>query len=201
MIAGGLSKNLSAKRASDELRKVRPAHAIGIERKRIAGEFLHEVRRHDRALVELHGRINDAVKAADTSVTDVFGVGPIVACYLIGHSGDVRWFPSAGHSARFNATAPIEASSARRCGHRLNPNGNRATQPCDPCRRARSDQSRDARPRLLPRQAKSTGSGRTIRRDFESSAAGRSLKSALLRKSLPNLIPTLRRLDPGVPRG
>ncbi len=125
MIEGGLSKNLSAKRASVELRKVRPADAIVIERKRIAVEFLEEVRRTDLALVELHGRINDAVKAAGTSVTDVFGVGPIVACYLIGHSGDIRRFPSAGHYARYNATAPIEASSGPKVRHRLNPNGNR----------------------------------------------------------------------------
>ena len=80
MIEGGLSKNLSAKRASDELRQLRPHDPIGIERKRIAAEFLDEVRRVDRALVELHHRIDDAVRAARTSVTDVFGVGPIVAC-------------------------------------------------------------------------------------------------------------------------
>jgi len=55
----------------------------------------------------------------------VFGVGPIVACYLIGYSGDVRRFPSAGHYARYNATAPIEASSGPRVRHRLNLNGNR----------------------------------------------------------------------------
>ncbi len=125
MTEGGLSKNLSAKRAASELRKVRPADAIWIERKRIAVEFLEEVRRTDLALVELHGRINDAVKAAGTSVTDVFGVGPIVACYLIGHSGDINRFPSAGHYARYNATAPIEASSGPKVRHRLNPNGNR----------------------------------------------------------------------------
>ena len=125
MIEGGLPKNLSVKRASGELRKVRPVDAIGIERKRIAVEFLDEVRRTDLALVELHRRIGDAVKAAGTSVTDVFGVGPIVACYLIGYSGDVRRFPSAGHYARYNATAPIEASSGPKVRHRLNPNGNR----------------------------------------------------------------------------
>ena len=125
MIEGGLPKNLSAKRASAELRKVRPHDAIGIERKRIANDFLDEVRRTDRALVELHGRISDAVKAADTKVTDVHGVGPIVACYLIGYSGDIRRFPSAGHYARYNATAPIEASSGPNVRHRLNPNGNR----------------------------------------------------------------------------
>jgi len=125
MIEGGLSRNLSAKRAALELRKFRPVDAIGIERKQIAVEFLDEVRRHDRALVELHQRITTAVKAADTTVTDVHGVGPIVACYLIGYSGDVRRFPSAGHYARYNATAPIEASSGPKVRHRLNPNGNR----------------------------------------------------------------------------
>ena len=125
MTEGGLSKNLSAKRASIELRKLRPHDPIGVERKRIAAEFLDEVRRVDRSLVELHGRVNDAVRASGTSVTDVFGVGPIVACYLIGYSGDIRRFPSAGHYARYNASAPIEASSGPRVRHRLNPNGNR----------------------------------------------------------------------------
>jgi transposase len=125
LVAGGLSKNLSAKRAASELRKVGPEDAIGIERKRIALEFLDEVRRHDRALSELHDRIVTAVAAADTSVTSVHGVGPIVACYLIGYSGDITRFASAGHYARYNATAPIEASSGPTVRHRLNPNGNR----------------------------------------------------------------------------
>jgi transposase len=125
LVAGGLSKNLSAERAASELRKLRPRDAIGIERKRIAVEFLNEVRRTDHALVDLHRRIDDGVNVASTSVTDVFGVGPIVACYLIGYSGDVRRFPTAGHYARYNATAPIEASSGPKVRHRLNPNGNR----------------------------------------------------------------------------
>jgi transposase len=125
MIEGGLSKNLSAQRASIELRKLRPHNQVSIERKRIAAEFLNEVRRNDRALDELHDRIIAAVNASLTSVTDVFGVGPIVACYLIGHTGDVRRFPTAGHYARYNATAPIEASSGPKIRHRLNPNGNR----------------------------------------------------------------------------
>jgi transposase len=125
MIEGGLSKNLSAKRASVELRKLRPRDAIGIERKRIAVEFLDEVRRHDQALSELRRRIIDAIAAADTTVTDVHGVGPIVAAYLIGYTGNICRFPSAGHFARYNATAPIEASSGPKIRHRLNPNGNR----------------------------------------------------------------------------
>jgi transposase len=125
MIEGGLSKNLSAKRAASELRKLRPSDAIALERKHLAVEFLDEVRRHDRALSELDRRIVSTVNAANTSVTEVFGVGPIVAAYLIGYSGDIGRFPTAGHYARYNATAPIEASSGPKVRHRLNANGNR----------------------------------------------------------------------------
>jgi transposase len=125
MTEGGLSRNLSAKRAASELRKLRPDDAIGIERKRLAVEFLDEVRRVDQALVELRRRVEVAVSASNTTVTDVHGVGPIVAAYLIGYTGDICRFPSSGHFARYNATAPIEASSGPKKRHRLNPNGNR----------------------------------------------------------------------------
>jgi transposase len=122
---GGLAKNLSAKQASIALRSIRPVDQIGQERKRLALEFCDDVRRHDQALVELQQRIATAVKLATSTVTDIHGVGPIVACYLLGYSGDIRRFPTAGHYARYNATAPIEASSGPRIRHRLNPNGNR----------------------------------------------------------------------------
>ena len=48
-----------------------------------------------------------------------------MAAYLIGYTGDVTRFPSAGHYARYNGTAPIDASSGTHIRHRLNPNGNR----------------------------------------------------------------------------
>lgn len=52
-------------------------------------------------------------------------MGPIVAAIVIGHTGDIARFPTAGHYARYNGTAPIEASSGPRVRHRLNPRGNR----------------------------------------------------------------------------
>ncbi len=125
LVEGGLSKNLSAKRAAAELRKLRPADAVGSERKRIASELLDEVRRVDQALIELRRRVEVAVSTSNSTVTDVHGVGPIVAAYLVGYTGDVCRFPTAGHYARYNATAPIEASSGPKVRHRLNPNGNR----------------------------------------------------------------------------
>jgi transposase len=125
MVAGGLPKNLSVNTAVSALRRIRPADPITIERKRLATELLDEVRRHEHALDELHQRIVHAIATTNTTVIDIVGVGPIVACYLLGYSGDIRRFPTAGHYARYNATAPIEASSGPKVRHRLNPNGNR----------------------------------------------------------------------------
>lgn len=91
----------------------------------MATDLLADVRRLDNQIKGLKTRITAAVAIADTTVTEVYGVGPIVAAILIGHSGDIAWFPSAGHYARYNATAPIDASSGPRVRHRLNPRGNR----------------------------------------------------------------------------
>ena len=120
-----LCELVSASRAATELRRIRPVDAIGVERRRLAAELLSEVRRVDADLVGLKTRITAAVAATATTVTDVFGVGPVMAAYLIGYSGDVTRFPTAGHYARYNGTAPIEASSGPKPRHRLNPRGNR----------------------------------------------------------------------------
>jgi transposase len=125
LVPGGLPRKLSAARAAAELRCVRPGDAVGVERRRLALELLDEVRRTDADLVELKTRITTAVNHAATSVTEVYGIGAIAAAYLIGYSGDVRRFPTAGHYARYNGTAPIEASSGPNARHRLNPRPNR----------------------------------------------------------------------------
>jgi transposase len=69
--------------------------------------------------------IPTAVAASGTTVTDVYGVGPIVAAFLVGYSGDVTRFVSAGHYASYNGTAPIEVSSGGKTKHRLSLRGNR----------------------------------------------------------------------------
>ena len=46
-------------------------------------------------------------------MTEIFGVGPIIAAMVIGYTGDVGPFPTAGHYAAYNGTAPIEFSSGR----------------------------------------------------------------------------------------
>jgi transposase len=125
LVAGHLPRRLKAARAATVLAGIHPATAIDTERKALARDLLFEIRRLDRELAVHVERIRDAVTASGTTLTQLYGVGPIVAVYLIGYSGDIGRFPSAGHYARYNATAPIEASSGPVIRHRLNPPGNR----------------------------------------------------------------------------
>jgi transposase len=125
LVEGHLPRRLRAERAARILAGIRPTTAIAVERKAMARDLLAEVRRLDRELAAHCERIRESVIASGTTLTELYGVGPLVAAYLIGHSGDICRFPSAGHYARYNATAPIEASSGPVIRHRLNPRGNR----------------------------------------------------------------------------
>jgi transposase len=125
LIPGGLGKEMVARQASDLLRKVRPANMVETERKRIAHQHLGEVRRLDTELKASRGRLDMAVKASGTSLTEIYGVGPVVAGLIIGYTGDVTRFATRHHYASYNGTAPIDASSGQQKRHRLNPRGNR----------------------------------------------------------------------------
>ena len=91
----------------------------------IANELVDDIARLDVALKASKKRVAVAVAASGTTLTDIVGIGPICAAIIIGFTGDVTRFPTKGHYATYNATAPIEASSGPRPKHRLNPRGNR----------------------------------------------------------------------------
>ena len=79
----------------------------------------------DNQLKVSHRRIRRAITASGTSLTELFGVGPIIACYLIGFTGDVTRFASRDPYAAYNGTAPVERSSGGRIVHRVSQRGNR----------------------------------------------------------------------------
>ena len=88
-------------------------------------ELLDDVRRLDTQTKESHRRIRTAVRASGTSVTAIYGVGPIHAGTIIGYSGDIRRFANRDAYASFNGTAPIEYSSGGRVVHWLSRRGSR----------------------------------------------------------------------------
>jgi transposase len=125
LVAGGIRKEVLVSREESLLAGIEPAGMAQRQRLELAHEQLDEIRTLDAKLKRSKQRIVTAVGASGTSVTDVYGVGPIVAAIVIGYTGDIRRFPTAGHYAAYNGTAPIEMSSAGRTVHRLSRRGNR----------------------------------------------------------------------------
>jgi transposase len=122
---GGIRKEVVVSQAETFLAALEPQTAAQRQRLRLAHELLDEIRVLDVRLKASKQRVAEAVVASGTTVTDLYGVGSIVAAILIGYSGDVRRFPTAGHYASYNGTAPIEISSGGLTVHRLSRRGNR----------------------------------------------------------------------------
>ena len=122
---GGMALRLSAKQASRMLGGMRTLDAVGNQRRTMARTHLADIRRLDRDIKANRVLIRRAVVASKTTVTDVYGVGPVVAAFLVGYTGDIGRFASADHYAAYNGTAPIEVSSGGKKRHRLSMRGNR----------------------------------------------------------------------------
>ncbi len=122
---GGISKELNASDAVRLLNELEPITAVEQIRYDLAHELLDDVERLDVQLKASHKRIKIAVQASGTTLTDLYGVGPILACELIGYTGDVRRFTTRDQFASYAGVAPIELSSGGRTVHRLSRRGNR----------------------------------------------------------------------------
>jgi transposase len=125
LVPGGVTGKLSADRAARILRGIRPKGASARLRRRLASEVLRDVRTLDRKIADLNERIEAEVEASGTTLTQIFGVGPILAARIIGTVGSVERFPSKAHFASYSGTAPVEASSGDVVRHRLSLAGNR----------------------------------------------------------------------------
>jgi transposase len=125
LVPGGVAGALSAHRAAHILRGIRPQGTSARLRRRLASEVLRDVRTLDRKIADLNGRIEAEVEASDTTLTEIFGVGPILAAKIIGTVGNAARFPTKAHFASYSGTAPVEASSGEVVRHRLSLAGNR----------------------------------------------------------------------------
>jgi transposase len=122
---GGMGHRLSAKQASRMLGGIRGLDAVGEQRRQMAKTHIVDIRRLDRDLEANKTQIRRAVAAADTTVIDIYGVGPVVAAFLVGYTPPIERFESADRYAAYNGTAPIEVSSGGKVRHRLSRRGNR----------------------------------------------------------------------------
>jgi transposase len=122
---GGIAKKINVSDAETFMANLCPETPAQQMRFDLALELLDDVRRLDAQLKESHRRIGVAVKASDTSLTELYGVGPVNAATLIGYSGDITRFANRDTYASYNGTAPIEFSSGGRIVHRVSTRGSR----------------------------------------------------------------------------
>jgi transposase len=125
LIPGGVSRRITAGQAEQILAWLTPADAVAAARCELAAGLAGDLHRIDVRIRENRKKTDAAVRASGTSLTGLFGVGPVVAAVVIGEVRDVTRFPDRDHFAAYDGTAPIEVSSGNRKIHRLSRRGNR----------------------------------------------------------------------------
>src|SRR5437016_6078402 len=125
LVPGGVRKEITAAHAARILEAVQPAGAADAARRELAGDFLEDLRRIDAQMAQTKKKLAAAVKASGSTLTEVFGVGPVIAAITLAEVQDVSRFPGRDHFAAYDGTAPIEVSSGKRKVHRLSRRGNR----------------------------------------------------------------------------
>ena len=125
LVPGGVSKAITAAAAARLLESIAPAGAVEAARCELAAAFAGDLRGIDVRIRETRKKLAAAVAAAGTSLTGLYGAGPVVAAVVIGDVRDVSRFPGRDHFAACNGTAPIEVSSGPRKIYRLSRRGNR----------------------------------------------------------------------------
>src|SRR5215216_7405727 len=95
LLPGGVTGKLSAGRAARILRGIRPKEGASDRlRRRLASEVLRDVSTLDRKIADLNARVEAEVEASGSTLTGIFGVGPILAATILGTVGDVGRFPT-----------------------------------------------------------------------------------------------------------
>jgi transposase len=125
LIPGGVPGKITAGRAGRILASITPAAAVEAARWELAAELTEDLRGIDTRIRGTRKKTAAAVAAAGTSLTGLFGVGPVIAAAVIGDVRHVSRFPDRDHFAAYDGTAPIEVSSGGRKIWRLSRRGNR----------------------------------------------------------------------------
>ncbi|MGH2751042.1 MAG: IS110 family transposase [Actinomycetota bacterium] len=86
---------------------------------------ISQLRRLDQELTANKTEIASAVARSETRLTDLPGIGVLIAAKFVAETGDVTKIRSESAFAMLTGTAPLQASSGATSRHRLNRGGNR----------------------------------------------------------------------------
>ncbi len=125
LMPGGAKTFLTAPQARALLATVRPRDVAGRTRRALAAEMITDLAGLDKRIKSANKELTTLVTATGSGLMRLQGIGPSSAARLIGDVGDIARFPTKGHFASWNGTAPIDASSGENNRHRLSRSGNR----------------------------------------------------------------------------
>jgi transposase len=125
LAAGGISKEITPNKAQRLLDALTPNTPVERTRHQLAADHIADLRHLDAQLRDSRRRVEEAVAACGTSLMDIFGIWPIVAAMIIGHTRNVDRFATRDRYAAYCGTAPIAFESGGRSIHRLSLRGNR----------------------------------------------------------------------------
>ena len=96
----------------------------------LASDLIAEIRRLDRRITTTATEITAAVQASGSTLTQLHGIGDLLAGKILARVGDIDRFRSAAAFASYTGTAPIEVSSGDVVRHRLSRAGDRQLNSC-----------------------------------------------------------------------
>jgi transposase len=125
LLPAGLPRKLTAEAAATALRRVRPRATLGRTLRALAVELVAEVRRLDQRIAAVADQICVAVAASASTLTELHGIGDLLAAKILARTAGVNRFRSAAAFASYCGVAPLEASSGDVTRHRLSRHGDR----------------------------------------------------------------------------
>jgi transposase len=126
LVPGGARRNLTANRAAALLAAVAPTGGPAVIRWQLAADLIADIGQLDQRITSVEARIKAAVAQSNTSLVQLFGVGPVLAATFLGEVGDIRrspasttspptpapphWRPPAAKSSATGCRGPVTAS-------------------------------------------------------------------------------------------
>ena len=85
----GANRELTAERAAELLRGIRPRDAAGKTLRSLAADLVAEIRQLDRRIAKAAADIQTAVTTSGTTLTELCGVGALTAGKILGRVGTI----------------------------------------------------------------------------------------------------------------
>jgi len=123
--AGAGHRRLTVEIAAELCRRTRPRDPARQTVRRVAVELVAELPRLERRISASDADVATPVAATGSTLTELYGIGPVLAGKILARVGPTSRFRSTAAYASFTGTAPIEVSSGEVVRHRLSRAGDR----------------------------------------------------------------------------